>query len=162
MSDLTIITLAFAGAGLTISLGVWLLVRTKLGADRADPEQSDSGGDSSSERGSMQVNDWVNAAVNVVIGVLLGIAIVRLGQLITTAFWPVVVLIPILIGGFLLFDGLIDRLFDKVFPSGIRAARKSPARRRAPLPRLLSLPVGIVLGVALDWLGFGDRLLGII
>ena len=70
----------------------------------------------------MQIFDWVNAAENVAIGVLLGIAIIRLGQLTMTAFWSVAVLIPMLLAGIFLFDRLIDWLFDRVFPSRIRAA----------------------------------------
>lgn len=110
----------------------------------------------------MQISNWFNAAVNVAIGIFVGIVIAQLGRLIALGFWPIAIILLILIAGYLLFEGMFNRLVDKVFPSGIRPARKPTTRRRAPLPRLLSLPVGIILGVALDWLGLSEGLLALI
>ncbi len=107
----------------------------------------------------MKPGDWFNAAVNLVLGVLLGLVIDGLAQLVTTAFWPVVVIIPLLFFAILLFDGLIDGLVEKVFPRGVRPARKTRPAKRTPLPRRLSLPVGLVLGVALARFGSGNVLI---
>lgn len=155
MSDPTNVVLVFAVVGLTVATGVWLLVR-------ANSQHSASSGKSLGELSDMRIIDWFNTAVNIGLGVLLGVVIVGLVQLITTGFWLIAILIPIIGAGLLLFDGLFNGLVDKIFPSGIRPARKSPVRRRAPLPKRLSLPVGIVVGVALAQAGLGDKLLGII
>lgn len=115
-----------------------------------------------SKRRRMQVSDWVNASINLVIGVFLGIATDGLVQLVTTAFWPLAVVIPLLFAGFFVFIWLFDKLVDRIFPSGVRPARKPQARGGIPVPRLLSLPVGVVLGVALARLGLGDPIIGVI
>ncbi len=93
---------------------------------------------------------------------LFGIIVAGLGQKLTTNFWLIAIFAPILFGGFLLLDGFISGLIDQVFPSRIRPARKLLAERRKPLPRLLSLPGGIFLGVVLVWLGLGGSLLEMI
>lgn len=155
MSDLTNVVLAFIVAGLTIATGLGLLVR-------ATSQRSASASESPQQPSNMRIIDWFNSAVNIVMGVLLGIVIAGLAQLITTDFWLVAILIPILFAGLLLFDGLINGLLDKVFPSGIRPARKAQVPRPAPLLKRLSLPVGIVVGIALAQAGLGDKLIGII
>ncbi|MFK7914114.1 MAG: hypothetical protein AB8B93_09385 [Pseudomonadales bacterium] len=109
----------------------------------------------------MQWKDWLNAAVNLVIGLLLGLAVFYLGQLVTTGSWLLALSIVILSAGLWLFEGLLDRVMEKIFPSGIRPAR-SPKRRATPLPRRLSMPAGLVLGAALAWLGWSDKILGML
>lgn len=162
LSDPSNSTLAFAVVGFIVAVGVWLLVRAKSRTDEASSQQSDSGSGYTSQRGNMRANDWFNTALNIVMGTLLGIVVAGLGQKLATNFWLTVILTLILVAGFLGFNGLIDGLIDKIFPSGIRSARKPQARRRTPLLRLLSLPIGIVLGVALALLGLGDSLLDMI
>lgn len=112
-----------------------------------------------SERRSMQVGDWFTAAINLVIGVLLGSAADGLVKLATTAFWPLAVVIPLLLAGVFLFSWVLDVLTDRLFTIGIRPARKPKQEGRTPLPRFLSLPVGVVLGVAIARLGLDDRIL---
>lgn len=63
------------------------------------------------------------------------------------------------VGGMCLFDNVINRFFDWMFPNGIKPAKNPPANERKPLARLLSLPCGIVLGVFLAELGLSDTLL---
>ena len=115
-----------------------------------------------SERRSMQIGDWFTAAINLVIGVLLGSAADGLVQLATTAFWPLAVVIPLVFAGVLLFSWVLDLLTDRLFAIGVRPARKPKEEGRTPLLRLLSLPVGLVLGVALARLGLDDTILGAI
>lgn len=115
-----------------------------------------------SVRRRMQVGDWGNAAINGVIGVFLGVATDGLVQLVTTAFWPLAVVIPFLFAGLFPFIWVFDKLTDRVFPSEVRPARQPRAERRTPLPRLLSLPAGLALGVALARLGLGKAILGVI
>jgi len=105
------------------------------------------------ERRSMQVGDWFNAAINLVIGVLLGSAANGFVQLATTAFWPLAVVIPLLFAVVFLFSRVLDVLTERLFTIGVRPARKPKEEGRIPLPRLLSLPAGLVLGVALARLG---------
>ena len=113
-------------------------------------------------RRSMQVGDWANAAVNIVLGVFLGVVIDGLLQLATTAFWPVAVIAPLLFAGVILLERVTDKLIDPIFPSGVRPARKPRAKGRKPLLRLLSLPVGLIVGMALARLGLGDAILGML
>jgi hypothetical protein len=110
----------------------------------------------------MQVGDWANAAINLVIGVLLGSAADGLVQLATTAFWPLAVVIPLLFAGVFLFSWVLDMLTDRLFTIGVRPARTPKEEGRTPLLRLLSLPVGLVLGVALARLGLDETILGAI
>ena len=110
----------------------------------------------------MQVGDWANAAINLVIGVLLGSAADGLVQLATTAFWPLAVVIPLLFAGVFLFSWVLDMLTDRLFTIGVRPARTPKEEGPTPLLRLLSLPVGLVLGVALARLGLDETILGAI
>jgi|GEM_PF-749713 len=160
MSDLIFYTIILAivstGIGVVLAVSVWLRVKSII-----KPEQQDS-----ELRGKqidalvMQSGDWANAAVNVVIGVFLGIVINGLVQLISTGLWSVAVLIVVLAAVLFFLESWFDGLFEKVFPSGIRPARKPKKVRKAPLARRISFPSGLVLGIVLAGLGLGDRLLG--
>jgi hypothetical protein len=110
----------------------------------------------------MQLGDWINAAISLVIGVLLGSAADGLVQTATTAFWPVAVITPLLFAGAFLVMWVSDKLLDRLFPIGVRPATKPQTSGRAPLPRLLSLPVGVVLGLVLARLGLDDTILGML
>jgi len=114
------------------------------------------------ERRGMQMGDWVNAAINVVIGVLLGSAADGLIQLATTSFWPLAVVIPLLFAGVFLFSWALDLLTDRLFTIGVRPAPKPKEKGRTPLPRLLSLPAGLILGIALARLGLDNKILAVI
>lgn len=115
-----------------------------------------------SERRRMQVGDWFNAAINIVIGLFLGVAADGLVQLATTDFWPMTVIILFLFAGVFLFERVVDKSIDTLFPSGIRPARKPQVKERTPLPRLLSLPAGVVLGIVLARTGLDTMILGVI
>jgi uncharacterized protein YacL len=108
----------------------------------------------------MLINTGIDATVNVVIGIFLGVAVNGLAQLMSTSFWPVAVIILLLVAILFFFESLIASLVDRIFPSGIRPARKPQKVRRAPLPRRLSLPVGLVLGLILARLGLDGVVLG--
>lgn len=107
----------------------------------------------------MHAGDWFNSAVNVVIGVLLGSAAHGAMQLVTTVYFPIVVLTALMFGGLVLLDSAIDRLFSRFFGPGIRPAHK-PGRK--PLARILSLPTGLVLGVVLAALGLSQSILAML
>ena len=113
-----------------------------------------------SARRSMQLGDWFNAAVSLVVGVLLGWAADGLVQLVTTAFWPLAVVIPLLFAGVFVFSWLLDVLTNRFFSIGVRPARERKQDGHMPLPRLLGLAMGLVLGVALARLGLDDVILG--
>jgi hypothetical protein len=112
------------------------------------------------ERRSMQWGNWFNAAANAVIGCLLGMAADGLAQLVVAGWWPVALLIAMIFPAVLLFDRLLDGIFERVFPGGIRPARTPKAKAHAPLVRVLSLPAGFALGLILTRLGLAEQILG--
>lgn len=111
-------------------------------------------------RRKMMLGDWFNSAALCIVGLYLGLVVYGMSQLIGTAFfWPMLVFIMIIWGIICLFDNVVSRFFDWIFPSGIKPARTAPAKERKPLASLLSLPCGIVLGVILAELGLRDTFL---
>lgn len=113
-----------------------------------------------SERRKMGVGDWINAAINVVIGVLLGSVVYGLVQLVASGSWLMALITVILAGGLFLLIALSDKLFDRLFPIGIRPAKTPQTQRPKPLLRALSLPSGFLLGVVLAVLGLDRTILG--
>lgn len=113
----------------------------------------------------MEPADWLNATVNVAIGLFLGLALNGLLQLVADGAWAVAAIIAGLSVGvavvLIFFDGLIGRVFERVFPSGIRPAHSPGAEAPKPISRLLSLPLGMVLGVILAQLGLTNAILGL-
>lgn len=144
--EVLISTLIFTGLCLAIAAGVWQVTRKRLDVDP-------------NERGDLLAHDWFTIAINVGFGMPLGIVLFHFGQLLTSELWPFALLLVLVMGGLLLFDRVGTWLLEKVFPSGIRPARNPSAQRRVPLPRRLSLPLGIVLGVVLAQLGVGAEVL---
>lgn len=110
-------------------------------------------------RRKMEPGDWFNATAFLAIGLLLGLALANMVPLLGTPFWPVVILIPLLFAGVLVFDSLLGRLFERIFPSGVRPASHPAPKERRPLGLLLSLPAGLVIGVIGARFGLDDLLL---
>lgn len=162
MPDLIVVIVFFVGACLTMAIGVWLLVRKKMRTDRTSPASSVGGSVEASERRSMQVGDWFNAAISVLIGVLLGSAVHGLVQLFTTGFWLTAAMTITLSAVLFLFMELSDKLLDRLFTIGVKPARKQHAQEKKPLPSVLSLPVGFVIGIFMAYLGMDDALLGML
>lgn len=115
-----------------------------------------------SERRKMGVGDWFNAAINVLIGVLLGSVVYGLVQLVAGGSWMMAVILVLFGGGLFLFMVLSDKLFDRLFPIGIRPAKNPQPQPPKPLLRVLSLPLGLILGVVLALLGFDKTLLDLL
>lgn len=115
-----------------------------------------------SKRRRMQLGDWVNAVINAAIGLFLGLAADGLARLFNSEAWPLAVIIPIVFAGLFLFSLMFDRLVDRVFPSGVRPARKPHADGGTPLLRLLSLPAGFALGVILAQFGLADAVFAVL
>lgn len=115
-----------------------------------------------SERRRMQIGDWINAAFLLVIGVFLGFVVDGILQLATTSFWPLAIILLLMFAGIFLFELLMDKLFSRIFPIGVRPAHKSQAKKRKPLAIYLSLPVGVILGVGFARLGLTDTIFGMI
>jgi len=111
-----------------------------------------------SERSKMGLGDWINAAINVVIGVLLGSVMHGLVQLVASGSWLMAMIVLFLAVGLFLLVVLSDKLFDCLFPIGIRPARTPQTQRPKPLLRVLSLPSGLIFGVVLAVLGL-DRMI---
>jgi len=114
------------------------------------------------ERRKMGAGDWMNAAINVVIGVLLGSVVYGLGKLAASGSWMMVIILVFLGGGLFLFMVLHDKLFDRLFPIGIRPAKIPKPQSPKPLLRVLSLPSGFILGVVLAVLDLDGAILGIL
>ena len=112
------------------------------------------------ERRRMGVGDWVNAAINLVIGALLGSVIYGLAQLFASGSWLTAMIMLFLAAAFFLLMVLSDKLFDRLFPIGIRPAKTPQTQRPKPLLRVLSLPSGFVLGVVLAVLGLDRTIIG--
>jgi hypothetical protein len=64
-------------------------------------------------------------------------------------------------GGFFLFLILQEKLFDRLFPTGIRPAQNPRPEAPKPLVRVLSLPLGLIVGVVLAVLGLDRALLNL-
>jgi hypothetical protein len=110
------------------------------------------------ERPSMEPGDWFQAAINGVIGVFLGIATHGLVQLVAIGAWWMALILVVLGVGYFFFVQLADKLFDWIFPSGIRTVGKRRGQPK-PLLRVLSLPAGLLVGIALAGLGLDTVLL---
>jgi hypothetical protein len=106
----------------------------------------------------MEFGDWLQAAVNVVLGVFVGIVVFKLTQLVVSGAWLMALILVVLGVGYVLFVQLADRLFDWIFPSGIRTVGKRTNQPK-PLLRALSLPAGLLLGIALAGLGLDTVIL---
>ncbi len=107
----------------------------------------------------MNIWDWANSATNLVVGLLLGWAAYGLVGLMTTAFWPLAIIIPVLFLGVLLLDSALNAVSEKFFPGGVKRPR---IPRQKPLGRRLSLPLGLAIGLVVAWLGLDLPILGTI
>jgi hypothetical protein len=81
------------------------------------------------DRREMGFGDWLHAAANLLIGALLGIGATGLIELATSALWPLAILIPLLSAGLFLFEWVLDKAVDRLFPGGIRPAKKTATRK---------------------------------
>ncbi len=111
-----------------------------------------------SDRRRMRIGDWLNGAAFLAIGVFLGLAADGMAGLAGTAFWPMIIIIPVLFGGVFLFLLFFDRVVDRIFSSGIKPASRPRTKDRKPLVLLLSLPTGIAIGMIGAQLGLGELL----
>jgi hypothetical protein len=110
----------------------------------------------------MQPGDWFDAVSKIIIGMCVGIAVSGLARLFAIGYWPVAVAFLIGVAAIFFLDGALDRVFERLLPSGIRPAPKPAARGSKPIVLLASLPVGIVIGVILDQLGLADAILSLL
>jgi hypothetical protein len=111
-----------------------------------------------SDRRKMQIGDWGNGAAILAVGVFLGLAIYNMIPLVGTSSWPLIIIIPVLVGGVFLFELGFNKLVDWIFPNGIKSAGRSQVKQRKPLALLLSLPTGIIIGVVGAQQGVGEIL----
>ncbi|WP_019953967.1 hypothetical protein [Yoonia vestfoldensis] len=111
------------------------------------------------DRRKMAPGDWLNAAAFLAIGVFLGLALDMLLTLDWAAFWLTAISMAILFWGLIAASSVIDSLFERLFPSGVKPARNAPAKQRGPLAVLASLPAGILIGLTGAQFGLGGLLL---
>lgn len=95
-------------------------------------------------RRRMEIGDWANGAALFGVGVCLGLVIDALLQLSGTAFWFMAIIIVVLFGAVLVFDTLLNALFERIFPIGIKPSGK---KERKPLALVFCVPTGIVIGL---------------
>jgi hypothetical protein len=112
------------------------------------------------ERRAMTWSDWLNAGALAAVGLFLGIAVQLMTQLSAAAFWPVLILSMMGFFGVIAFDRVLDWVSERIFSGKIRAGKHTRPKGRRPLALLLAVPVGLVAGFALSWLGYGDAILG--
>ncbi len=113
-----------------------------------------------SDRRAMTLTDWLSAGALAAVGLFLGIAVQFMTQLSAAAFWPVVIIGALGFFGILAFDHVLDRVSERIFSGKIRAGAHTRPKGRRPLALLLALPVGLLAGLVLSWLGYGDDILG--
>ena len=158
MSDLMLNTIIFSiastGICVVIAVVVWLRIRSSNKPDKYDSELHDQ----RTAMLLMKTGEWVNTAMKVMIGVLMGMAIHGVAELMLRGAWFYVLLIVVLSIGLFLLVLLHEFIGEKLFPSGIRPARKPRTILKAPLSRRLSLPAGLVIGIALAALGLDEPL----
>ena len=114
-----------------------------------------------SERRIMHIGDLVNAAALLIVGLFLGSVVNDLVRMATTD-WLFALFIVLLFASLFLVVWIFDILFDRFFPIGIRTSRNSQGKERKPLPLLVSLPTGFVVGMVLARLGLDEAVLGVI
>lgn len=83
-------------------------------------------------------------------------------QRISTGLWLSTVVVALVGAGFFLFMLTFDKVTDPLFSIGVRPSPEPKAKGRTPLPRLMSLPAGVVLGVVLARFGLDDTILRMI
>ena len=106
----------------------------------------------------MAPGDWLNAAINLLVGVLLGSVFHGVVELVAGGYWLIAPIMLLPAAGLFLFMVLQDKLFERLFPVGIRPANPPQAQRRKPLLRVVSLSSGFLLGVLLASLGLDGAL----
>ncbi|VVT00605.1 conserved membrane hypothetical protein [Roseovarius sp. EC-HK134] len=106
------------------------------------------------ERRRTRTYDWIHSSINVAIGILIVLVAEGLARLVSTEFWPLALVIPILVACLVLFEKVFNGLIDWEFPKETDSPRKFDSKGDTPIVRHLSLPIGIVVGLLfalLDW-----------
>lgn len=111
------------------------------------------------DRRKMEPRDWINAVALMAMGVCLGLALDLLLTLDRATFSMTAISMAILFWGLIAASSVIDGLFERLFPGGIKPARNAPAKERRPLAVLASLPAGILIGLTGAQFGLGGLLL---
>lgn len=110
-------------------------------------------------RRKMQAGDWFNGTALLAVGVFLGLALDGMSDLVGTAFWPLIIIIPVLFGAVFVFAQVFEGMIARIFPSGIKPAAGHQKNEQRPLALVLSLPCGLVLGVIGGQMGLRALLL---
>ena len=114
------------------------------------------------QRRKMEISDWLNALALMVAGIFFGIAADAVVRLITSAGWLLAVIILLPFIALLLFEDILNKAMDRFFPSGIGPAHNLTPKGKSPWPRLLSLPVGVLIGAVLARSGLASALLDVL
>ena len=113
----------------------------------------------------MDFDDWVYAAISVVFGIFLGSMVDSLVQMSTTDL-PFALFMTFLFAALFFFMWIsikpLDWLFDWLTSRFTQSSRNLEDKQRKPIPLLVSLPAGFVLGVALARLELDEAVLGLV
>ncbi len=111
------------------------------------------------DRQKMDFWDWITGAAFLAMGVYLGLALSGLIELEGAAFWFTVVFVVIPFGFVFLLVFYMHDVVDRVLNGTIIPASVKRWRKRKPVPLLLSLPAGVVIGVVGAQFGLTEVLL---
>lgn len=152
---------AFVGICIAIALGVWIRAK-KLTADSSDARPPIDQSDEPALKTNSLPGVWFDAVWRVMLAVFFGYAIGSLARLSSIPLWLAAIIVLLLFYGSVMIEGVVDRLMDRFFPSGIRRAAKPRDRDSVSFMQRLRLPMALLVGICLAWLGVLDALLKLI
>ena len=92
------------------------------------------------------------------LGVFIGIAGDGLINLYKAKAWAYVAILLALAFSYIIVVFVVDKLFGKIFPSGVKRIYKPKTQKDFNLLKLLSLMIGCLCGYALAYLGLGNAI----
>jgi len=111
------------------------------------------------ERRRMQFGDWLNGAALFAVGVFVGLAIGEWLSLEGAAFWLTAVYVIAPLGLVFLFTVFLEKVTDRIFPSGVKASPSGRQKTRTPRALLAAFPTGLAVGAIGAQLGLSEILL---
>jgi len=111
------------------------------------------------DRQKMNLLDWIVAAALLAAGLYLGLALAGLIGLEGAAFWHTVTYVLIPFGFLFILIFYMGEISDRALNGTKKPASVKRWQRRKPVALLISLPVGVVIGVVGSRFGLGDLLL---
>ncbi|MBF9029121.1 hypothetical protein HKCCE3408_01820 [Rhodobacterales bacterium HKCCE3408] len=108
----------------------------------------------------MSFDDWISTIGGIGIGFFLGLAAYALAGLFLNGAWLIALAVIVPWLAWLAFYVVLENMAERVFPTGMKQARRLEARRGKPLARRLAGPAGFAIGAFAAWLGLTETILG--